>query len=92
RGGISEQREWKLFDSEEIELEEKNKISSDAFSRRCDSKSRGSIYNPVLGFLATFAGICASSLSFFEQRKLCGEEDCKHCGDLDNDHPCSSLK
>ncbi|KAI3946483.1 hypothetical protein MKX01_017699 [Papaver californicum] len=56
RGGISKQKEWKLFDAEERELEEKNRISSDALTRRCDSKSRGSIYNLFWGFVATFAG------------------------------------
>ncbi|KAI3976493.1 hypothetical protein MKX01_008351 [Papaver californicum] len=78
RGGISKQKEWKLFDAEERELEEKSRISSDVLTRRCDSKSRGSIYNPVFG-------VCCH---FCRQKKLCGEEDCKHCGDLDNDQPC----
>ncbi|KAI3837232.1 hypothetical protein MKW92_013778 [Papaver armeniacum] len=78
KGGISKQKEWKLFEAEERELEERNKISSDALSRRCDSRSRGSLYNPVFG-------ICCH---FCRQKKLCGEEDCKHCGDLDNDQPC----
>ncbi|MCL7022404.1 hypothetical protein MKW94_016880 [Papaver nudicaule] len=77
-GVYEEQNEWKLFDKKEKEHEEKNKISSDTLSKRCDSRSRGSIYNPVFG-------ICCH---FCRQKKLCGEEDCKHCGDLDNDQPC----
>ncbi|XP_020102806.1 cell division cycle-associated protein 7-like isoform X3 [Ananas comosus] len=47
-------------------------------SRRCDSKGRGSVYDPVLG-------ICCH---FCRQKKLCGEEDCRRCGDRDSDQPC----
>ncbi|KAL8250778.1 hypothetical protein R6Q59_034471 [Mikania micrantha] len=46
--------------------------------RRCMSKGRGSIYDPVFG-------ICCH---FCRQKKLCGEEDCKRCNDLDVDKPC----
>lgn len=46
--------------------------------RRCDSKGRGGVYDPVLG-------ICCH---FCRQKKLCGEEDCKHCGEGDFDQPC----
>ncbi|XP_076945635.1 uncharacterized protein LOC143616791 [Bidens hawaiensis] len=46
--------------------------------RRCMSKGRGSIYDPVFG-------ICCH---FCRQKKLCGEEDCKRCNDLDVDQPC----
>nr|XP_043618288.1 cell division cycle-associated 7-like protein [Erigeron canadensis] len=46
--------------------------------RRCMSKGRGSIYDPVFG-------ICCH---FCRQKKLCGEEDCKRCSDLDVDQPC----
>ncbi|ONK65317.1 uncharacterized protein A4U43_C07F35880 [Asparagus officinalis] len=45
---------------------------------RCRSKERGSIYDPVLG-------ICCH---FCRQKKLCGEEDCKRCGDSDINQPC----
>ncbi|XP_072973680.1 uncharacterized protein [Typha angustifolia] len=45
---------------------------------RCESKGRGSIYDPVLG-------ICCH---FCRQKKLCGEEDCKRCGDGDVNQPC----
>ncbi|KAJ3674860.1 hypothetical protein LUZ60_005476 [Juncus effusus] len=48
-------------------------------SRRCDSKGRGSIYDPILG-------ICCH---FCRQKKLCGEEDCMRCGDGDPDKPCT---
>jgi len=47
-------------------------------SERCGSKGRGSIYDPILG-------ICCH---FCRQKKLCGEEDCKRCGDRDADQPC----
>ncbi|PWA47215.1 zinc-finger domain of monoamine-oxidase A repressor R1 [Artemisia annua] len=46
--------------------------------RRCMSKGRGSVYDPVFG-------ICCH---FCRQKKLCGEEDCKRCNDLDADQPC----
>ncbi|XP_073048457.1 uncharacterized protein [Primulina eburnea] len=54
-------------------------ISPEALARRCERKGRGSLYNPVYG-------ICCH---FCRQKKLCGEEDCKHCGYLDMDEPCS---
>ncbi|KAK1433353.1 hypothetical protein QVD17_10263 [Tagetes erecta] len=46
--------------------------------RRCMSKGRGSVYDPVFG-------ICCH---FCRQKKLCGEEDCKRCGELDVEQPC----
>ncbi|KAK9066826.1 hypothetical protein SSX86_014149 [Deinandra increscens subsp. villosa] len=46
--------------------------------RRCMSKGRGSVYDPVFG-------ICCH---FCRQKKLCGEEDCKRCNDLDVKQPC----
>ncbi|XP_050218730.1 uncharacterized protein LOC126669327 [Mercurialis annua] len=53
-------------------------LSPEASARRCESKGRGSIYDPVYG-------ICCH---FCRQKKLCGEEDCKRCGNLDVDQPC----
>ncbi|KAK4362070.1 hypothetical protein RND71_017311 [Anisodus tanguticus] len=53
-------------------------LSQDALARRCISKERGTIYDPILG-------ICCH---FCRQKKLCGEEDCKRCGDMDMDQPC----
>ncbi|XP_078149984.1 uncharacterized protein LOC144545268 [Carex rostrata] len=47
-------------------------------ARRCESKGRGSVYDPILG-------ICCH---FCRQKKLCGEEDCKRCGDGDPNQPC----
>ncbi|KAL3617635.1 hypothetical protein CASFOL_037956 [Castilleja foliolosa] len=55
-----------------------SQISVEALGRRCESKGRGSLYNPVYG-------ICCH---FCRQKKLCGEEDCKRCGDLDMDQTC----
>ncbi|GJN23541.1 hypothetical protein PR202_gb11200 [Eleusine coracana subsp. coracana] len=46
--------------------------------RRCDSRGRGAVYDPVLG-------ICCH---FCRQKKLCGEEDCKRCGEGDLKQPC----
>ncbi|KAF0910255.1 hypothetical protein E2562_001443 [Oryza meyeriana var. granulata] len=46
--------------------------------RRCDSKGRGAVYDPVLG-------ICCH---FCRQKKLCGEEGCKRCGEGDLNQPC----
>ncbi|KAI3758608.1 hypothetical protein L6452_06175 [Arctium lappa] len=46
--------------------------------RRCMSKGRGSVYDPVFG-------ICCH---FCRQKKLCGEEDCMRCNNLDTDQPC----
>ncbi|KAJ8646772.1 hypothetical protein MRB53_008520 [Persea americana] len=56
----------------------KVQLSPYALARRCNSRSRGSVYDPVLG-------ICCH---FCRQKKLCGEEDCKRCGDGDIDEPC----
>ncbi|XP_009617422.1 uncharacterized protein [Nicotiana tomentosiformis] len=53
-------------------------LTPEALSRRCTSKERGTIYDPIFG-------ICCH---FCRQKKLCGEEDCKRCGDLDTDQPC----
>ncbi|TYJ99045.1 cell division cycle-associated protein 7-like [Cucumis melo var. makuwa] len=53
-------------------------LSPDASARRCNSKGRGSVYDPVFG-------ICCH---FCRQKKLCGEEDCRRCGDFDMDEPC----
>ncbi|XP_058079694.1 uncharacterized protein LOC131227882 isoform X2 [Magnolia sinica] len=53
-------------------------LPPDVLARRCDSKSRGSVYNSILG-------ICCH---FCRQKKLCGEEDCKRCGNGDIDQPC----
>ncbi|PIN08552.1 hypothetical protein CDL12_18870 [Handroanthus impetiginosus] len=55
-----------------------HKISEEALARRCESKGRGSLYDPVYG-------ICCH---FCRQKKLCGEEDCRRCGDLDMAQPC----
>ncbi|XP_057767648.1 uncharacterized protein LOC130987951 [Salvia miltiorrhiza] len=55
-----------------------SKISEEDLRRRCESKARGSLYDPVYG-------ICCH---FCRQKKLCGEEDCKRCGDQDMDQPC----
>uniref|UniRef100_A0A0E0D5K4 Zinc-finger domain-containing protein n=1 Tax=Oryza meridionalis TaxID=40149 RepID=A0A0E0D5K4_9ORYZ len=46
--------------------------------RRCDSKGRGAVYDPVLG-------ICCH---FCRQKKLCGEEGCKRCGEGNLNQPC----
>lgn len=54
-------------------------IAPEVLARRCESKGRGSLYNPVYG-------ICCH---FCRQKKLCGEEDCKRCGYLDLDEPCT---
>ncbi|KAI4347286.1 hypothetical protein L6164_008108 [Bauhinia variegata] len=53
-------------------------LSAEASSRRCHSKGRGSVYDPVFGLCCHFC----------RQKKLCGEEDCKRCGNFDVDEPC----
>ncbi|KAK4280667.1 hypothetical protein QN277_012262 [Acacia crassicarpa] len=53
-------------------------LSAEASAVRCNSKGRGSVYNPVFG-------ICCH---FCRQKKLCGEEDCKRCGNFDVNEPC----
>nr|POE91059.1 hypothetical protein CFP56_46356 [Quercus suber] len=53
-------------------------LSPEYSAQRCNSKGRGSLYDPVYG-------ICCH---FCRQKKLCGEEDCKRCSDLDMDEPC----
>ncbi|XP_031492074.1 uncharacterized protein LOC116258807 [Nymphaea colorata] len=47
-------------------------------ARRCNSKERGSIYDPILG-------ICCH---FCRQKKLCGEDNCLRCGNRDVEQPC----
>ncbi|KAL3512116.1 hypothetical protein ACH5RR_024833 [Cinchona calisaya] len=54
------------------------RLLQDALARRCTSKGRGSLYDPTYG-------ICCH---FCRQKKLCGEEDCRRCGELDMDQPC----
>lgn len=56
-----------------------SRLSPDALGQRCTSKWRGSFYDPVYG-------ICCH---FCRQKKLCGEEDCKRCGNLDISQPCT---
>ncbi|KAM7479621.1 hypothetical protein LguiA_027834 [Lonicera macranthoides] len=56
----------------------RTQLSQYVLDRRCTSKGRGSVYDPVFG-------ICCH---FCRQKKLCGEEDCKRCSDLDTDQPC----
>ncbi|KAK9278032.1 hypothetical protein L1049_028376 [Liquidambar formosana] len=53
-------------------------LSPDVSARRCNSKGRGSVYDSIFG-------ICCH---FCRQKKLCGEEDCKRCSNLDVDQPC----
>ncbi|KAH9298448.1 hypothetical protein KI387_030130 [Taxus chinensis] len=53
-------------------------LSPDLLARRCDSKSRGSIYDPILGLCCHFC----------RQKKLCGEEGCERCGDRDGTKAC----
>ncbi|CAI9113714.1 OLC1v1014367C1 [Oldenlandia corymbosa var. corymbosa] len=54
------------------------RLSPDVLARRCNSKGRGSLYNPTYGI----------SCHFCRQKKLCGEEDCRRCGNLELDQPC----
>ncbi|VAH95100.1 unnamed protein product [Triticum turgidum subsp. durum] len=71
-------------DAEEEEQEEKSPMYIDKErlrvlqETRCDSKARGSVYDPVLG-------ICCH---FCRQKKLCGEEGCKRCGEGDFEQQC----
>ncbi|XP_027359267.1 cell division cycle-associated protein 7-like [Abrus precatorius] len=54
------------------------KVSAEISAQRCNSKGRGSVYNSILG-------ICCH---FCRQKKLCGEEDCKRCGNCDVNESC----
>ncbi|EYU24509.1 hypothetical protein ABFS82_04G117800 [Erythranthe guttata] len=56
----------------------RRQIPTEALARRCESKGRGSLYDPLYG-------ICCH---FCRQKKLCGEEGCKRCGDMDMNEPC----
>lgn len=69
---------YKFEDDECIEFDNTHRPSPLALARRCSSKARGSVYDPVYG-------ICCH---FCRQKKLCGEDNCKRCGDLDLDQPC----
>jgi len=53
-------------------------LSPDWLAQRCNSKSRGSVYDSILG-------ICCH---FCRQKKLCGEENCERCGDRDVTKAC----
>ncbi|XP_062159885.1 uncharacterized protein LOC133867190 isoform X2 [Alnus glutinosa] len=53
-------------------------LSPEDSARRCKSKGRGSVYNPVFGI----------SCHYCRQKTLCVEEDCKRCGSFDMDQPC----
>ncbi|CAN6322850.1 unnamed protein product [Urochloa humidicola] len=65
-------------DEEDLALVVDKKRVQALQERRCDSKGRGGVYDPVLG-------ICCH---FCRQKKLCGEEDCKRCGEGDLKKPC----
>ncbi|CAL4918677.1 unnamed protein product [Urochloa decumbens] len=64
-------------DDEEEVVVDKKRVQA-LQERRCDSRGRGGVYDPVLG-------ICCH---FCRQKKLCGEEDCKRCGEGDLKKPC----
>ncbi|GLJ11958.1 hypothetical protein SUGI_0180980 [Cryptomeria japonica] len=53
-------------------------VSPELLAHRCDSKSRGSIYDPILGLCCHFC----------RQKKLCGEEGCERCGNRDGTQAC----
>ncbi|XP_017974014.1 PREDICTED: cell division cycle-associated protein 7 [Theobroma cacao] len=58
----------------------RNQLSPEDSARRCRRKEgRGSVYNSVFG-------ICCH---FCRQKTLCAEEDCKRCGNLDVNQPCT---
>ncbi|KAH6761525.1 hypothetical protein C2S52_018958 [Perilla frutescens var. hirtella] len=62
----------------EKDLRRRSRISKEALRQRSESKARGGAYDPVNGI----------SCHFCKVKKLCCEEDCKRCGDLDMDQPC----
>ncbi|KAF3786863.1 hypothetical protein EJ110_NYTH24343 [Nymphaea thermarum] len=55
-------------------------------ARRCNSKERGSIYDPILGICCHFCRSC--SFLTLPQKKLCGEDNCLRCGNRDVEQPC----
>ncbi|XP_059454647.1 uncharacterized protein LOC132184880 isoform X2 [Corylus avellana] len=67
-------RSWGRVKASGLELQ----LSPEDSARRCKSKGRGNVYNPVFG-------ICCH---FCRQKTLCVEEDCKRCGNFDMDQPC----
>ncbi|KAH6761526.1 hypothetical protein C2S52_018959 [Perilla frutescens var. hirtella] len=71
---------FSYFEGEDgdTEMGLRRRSKKEALRRRCESKGRGSVYDPVYGI----------SCHFCRQKKLCGEEDCKRCGDRDMDQPC----
>ncbi|CAK8534285.1 unnamed protein product [Lathyrus sativus] len=50
----------------------------ETYARRCEYKGRGRCYSSFLGISCHFCGV----------KKLCGEEDCKRCGNCDVNEPC----
>ncbi|TVU45410.1 hypothetical protein EJB05_04897 [Eragrostis curvula] len=71
--------------------------------RRCDSRGRGGVYDPVLGICCHFCRYTRTITnvylkdhpgvtSFCKQKKLCGEEDCKRCGEGDLKQPCLEME
>ncbi|KAG8097946.1 hypothetical protein GUJ93_ZPchr0013g35449 [Zizania palustris] len=84
KGSLSKAAAEEAEESDEEEQEKKAVVVIDKErvrilqERRCDSKARGAVYDTVLG-------ICCH---FCRQKKLCGEEDCKRCGEGDLNQPC----
>ncbi|XP_058727335.1 uncharacterized protein LOC131598781 [Vicia villosa] len=53
-------------------------LPEESRARRCRNKRRGSVLSSILGI----------SCHFCRQKKLCGEDDCKRCGNCDVNEPC----
>ena len=67
-----------ILDGAAVDPEHEARWSEYCDRHRCDSQSRGSVYDSK-------AGICCH---FCRQKKLCGEESCQRCIRRDPDLPC----
>ena len=67
-----------VLDEAAVDPEHEARWSEFCSRHRCDSRSRGSVYDSK-------AGICCH---FCRQKKLCGEEGCQRCIQRDPSLPC----
>ncbi|GBG78794.1 hypothetical protein CBR_g28017 [Chara braunii] len=73
-------RRRKVYDNMEVDVDVKPLVLPPHLQQhRCDSKGRGSVYDPVVGLCCHFC----------RQKKLCGEPDCERCGRMDVTKRCT---
>ncbi|GBG85760.1 hypothetical protein CBR_g40489 [Chara braunii] len=76
--GVASKRR-KVYDLEAVsDLPQPSQLPQYLQERRCKCRGRGSVYDPLVGLCCHFC----------RQKKLCGEEDCERCGNMDLSKMC----